>query len=406
MSRSAAATDVMTAAEADDAARAVAARLPDSLLPDFSAAFIRSDDRHDAFVTRLALSVMREIGLESAAAAPASAAEIVARAGLHPERATTPVEWLLRRLASRGILEATGGAGEARRFRAPRPLPALDPAPLRDGQARENPAWLPSYTLSETVARDYPVFLRGHRTGEDVLFTPARLRLWSDFFSNDNPLYAVNNRVGAVAAMEWSPPGPATILELGGGLGSGATALVEALADARRLADVERYHFTDVVPVFLRRGQHALETRCADVKFFSFSTLDMNRPFAEQGVAAGSCSLVYGVNTLHVARDLGFTLGQVFDTLRPGGTLVISECIRPLPDDTVHAEFVFNLLEAFRAPVLHPAYRPNGGFLTPEQWHGAVEAAGFTDIRFLPDVARIRPAFPNFYVAAVGATRP
>jgi hypothetical protein len=84
----------------------------------------------------------------------------------------------------------------------------------------------------------------------------------------------------------------------------------------------------------------------------------------------------------------------------------VTECVRPRAGDTIYPEFVFNLLETFRAPVLHPAYRPNGGFLTPEQWTAALEAAGFADVRFLPDVIRIREDFPGFYVAAIGATRP
>jgi hypothetical protein len=67
--------------------------------------------------------------------------------------------------------------------------------------------------------------------------------------------------------------------------------------------------------------------------------------------------------------------------------------------------FVFNLLATFRSPCLHPGYRPNGGFLTPEQWTAALEATGFQDVRILPDVTRIRDGFSGFYVAAIGATR-
>jgi hypothetical protein len=74
--------------------------------------------------------------------------------------------------------------------------------------------------------------------------------------------------------------------------------------------------------------------------------------------------------------------------------------------DTLYPEFVFNLLETFRSPRLHPSYRPNGGFLTPEQWTEALEAAGFRDVRLLPDIMRIREEFPGFCVAAIGATRP
>ena len=397
--------DVMTAAEAAEASRAIAAYLPESMLPVFTSAFIRSDRRHDAFVTRLALGVVRETGIAEAAEKAATAVELAMRAGLDVERAAVPVEWLLHRLAARGIIEAIDDPGESRRYHVPRPLPDVDPAPLRDEQASEDRACLPSYALSETVARDYPVFLRGERAGEDVLFTAARLRLWAEFFSNDNPLYAVNNRVGAIAAAAWCPPGPVSLLEIGGGLGSGAVALIDELDATGRARDVAQYRFTDVVPFFLRRGQQTLERRCPGGTFLSFSTLDMNRSFAEQGVPPGTCSLVYGVNTLHVARDLRFTLGEVYAALRPGGAVVMAECVRPTAEETIHAEFVFNLLEAFRAPVLD-TYRPSGGFLTPEQWRAAFATAGFTDVRFLPDIERIRGAFPHFSVAAVGATRP
>ena len=40
--------------------------------------------------------------------------------------------------------------------------------------------------------------------GEDVLFAPRRLPLWVAYFSNENGLYAVNNRVGAVALDAWA----------------------------------------------------------------------------------------------------------------------------------------------------------------------------------------------------------
>ena len=55
---------------------------------------------------------------------------------------------------------------------------------------------------------------------------------------------------------------------------------------------------------------------------------------------------------------------------------------------------------------MQAGYRPNGGFLTPEQWASALEAAGFRDVRLLPDVMRIRDEFSGFHVAALGATSP
>src|SRR5207244_2329053 len=81
------------------------------------------------------------------------------------------------------------------------------------------------------------------------------------------------------------------------------------------------YRFTEFVPAFLRRGEQAVRTRYPALSALSAAALDMNRPFAEQGVERGSVALVYAVNTLHVAQDLEFTLGEIFQALAPGGRL-------------------------------------------------------------------------------------
>jgi len=384
-------------------ARIVARRLPPALVPLFAASFIRSGLLYEEFVYRLTVGVVRDAGLEPALREASTTVEIAARAGFEAGRAQVPLDWILRQLAVRQVVERPPGDGPER-FRLAGPLPDLAPAPVREAQRDHDPGWLPSYVLAETVARDYPAFLRGAMAGEQILFSPARFRLWLEYFSNDNGLYAVNNRVGAIAVETWMPR-PGVILELGGGLGSGALAVLQRFADAGRLADIEAYWFTELVPVFLNRGQRAVLARFPEQPVLRFTELDMNRPFAEQGVAPGSLTVVYAVNTLHVAHDLGFTLGEVFAALEPGGRLIISECVRPRPRQPVYAEFVFNLMETFRAPRLHPDYRPNGGFLTPEQWRAAA-AAGFRDVQFLPDIPALRDEFPSFYVAAIGATRP
>ena len=404
MSDDAAPGDLLDPDAAARAAGTLAGLIPESLASTFDASFIRSSHRYDEFVLRLALRVFVESGLAAALREPATAAEAAARAGLEVQRARAPASWILRRLAARGLLRRTGG-DEGARFSVGAPLPVLDPDPLRDVQRSEDPSWLPSYVLAETVAQDYPAFLRGERAGEDVLFSPARLRLWVEFFSNDNKLYAVNNTVGAVAVERWLPPGPARVLELGGGLGSAALALLACLQQTGRWKDIVEYRFTEFVPAFLRRGQAAIERRFPEASFLRPAVLDMNRPLREQGVEPGSVTLVYAVNTLHVARDLDVTLAEIRQALAPGGALVVSECVRLAPDQTIYAEFVFNLLESFRSPVLHAVHRPNGGFLAPEHWRAAMQAAGFTDVRLVPDVDTLRHRFPQFNVAAIGATR-
>jgi SAM-dependent methyltransferase len=391
--------------------------LPPELQPLFNASFVRLHDLYDEFIYRLVLQVARQTGLEPAMAEPGSAKEIAARAGITAGQALVPLDWMLRLLAARGLLEelpplaghpplAERPDAAASRYRSTGPLPSLDPAPVREEQIREDPSWMPAYVLAETVARDYPAFLRGDVTGEEILFSPRRLRLWIDYFSNDNGLYVVNNRVGALAVEHWLPRRGGMILELGGGLGSGALALLERLEAAGRLGEIAEYRFTEFVPAFLRRGEQALRARHPALSRFALGSLDINRPFGEQGVSPDSVSVVYAVNTLHVAHDLDFTLGEVLRALEPSGRLVVSECVRARPRQPIESEFVFNLTETFRSPRLHPLYRPSGGFLTPGQWKGAMEAAGFVDVRFLPDIEKVQAEAPKFIAAAIGGTRP
>jgi hypothetical protein len=79
--------------------------------------------------------------------------------------------------------------------------------------------------------------------------------------------------------------------------------------------------------------------------------------------------------------------------------------VRPFAGRPIYVEFVFNLLATFRDAALVPGWRPNSGFLTPEQWSAALEANGFTDVRVFPDIAAIRRDIPQFVVAAISARR-
>ena len=115
--------------------------------------------------------------------------------------------------------------------------------------------------------------------------------------------------------------------------------------------------------------------------------------------------MIYGVNVLHVARDLAATLAQLRAALRSDGVLVLAECVRPFAGMPLYLEIVFNLLGSFRDAVRVPGWRPNGGFLSPEQWTAALHANGFDAVEVYPDIAAIRDHYPNFMVAAIVARR-
>jgi len=381
------------------------ARIPDPAIRAlFSKEFILCAEHFDRFTVDSVLRLVHELDLAEDLRRGVSAEELVERRG-YASRAATPLLWFFRKLAAAGYLEPAG-EGSAALYRARDPLPPGDPE-LAEARARAlDPRAIPAFAVVRAMVEHVPEFLRGAKTGEEILFAPARLPLWLDYFSNENLLYQINNRLGAEAVRRALPATrPAVILEIGGGSGSAALALAERLAREGLLHRIDRYLFTEVVPTFLRRAERAIRVGFPNLPV-SFSRLDMDRDFVEQGVSADAADVVYAVNTIHIARDLSATLGRIRRALRPGGVAVFSECVRPFPEQPIYVEFVFNFLENFTGVLTEPQTRPSHGFLTPENWRRAFLAAGFERPEVLPDVEELARHYDAFFVAAVSARRP
>ncbi len=249
------------------------------------------------------------------------------------------------------------------------------------------------------LAAEAPEFFRGTKTGEEILFSPARLPLWIRYFSNANILYAINNTLGAEALARVLPPAGAEVLEVGGGCGSAAEAALRRLGSR-----VSRWRFTELVPTFLRRGERAARATAAPGTLVQAAKLDMTKPWEEQGVAAGSFDAVYSVNCFHVAPDLGFVLAETKAALKPGGLAVVSECVKPgAHPPPSYVDFVFNFLTSFTDVSLDPVLRPNHGFLSPAAWRANFSAAGFREVTLIPDVDAVAARYPKFFVGAIVA---
>lgn len=381
------------------------ARIPDpSIRALFSPEFILCAENFDRFTIDSVLSLVHALELEAPLREGVSAGELVRRRGWSP-RAEVPIRWFLAKLAAAAYLDAEKArAGTV--YRARDPLPPGDPGAAEARARAIDAGSMPAFAVVHAMVEHVPEFLRGEKTGEEILFSPARLPLWFDYFSNDNLLYQINNRLGAEAVARALPAGrPASVLEIGGGSGSAALALGERLARDAALSRIGRYRFTEIVPTFLRRAERAIRQRFPTLPV-EYARLDMNADFAAQGVEPGEADVVYAVNTVHIARDLGATLARIREALRPGGFAVFSECVRPFPGQPIYVEFVFNFLENFTGVVTDPATRPTHGFLTPDNWRRAFEAAGFERPEILPDVEELAKHYDAFFVAAVSARRP
>src|SRR5207302_2662184 len=192
--------------------------------------------------------------------------------------------------------------------------------------------------LLDYAANLYPLVAAGKQNGEQGLFLPQGIALWLNYFHNNNLTYAVNNWVGAVVATNYlATRSRFRILEIGAGAGSGSEILLRCLDERGLLPRLERYLITEPNAFFRRRGQRQLSGQYPSLPL-EWGILDMNLPWDTQGIARDEFDLVYGVNVLHVAKDLLFSLGQARSALAPDGFLTISECVRPYLNQPMYPE--------------------------------------------------------------------
>jgi SAM-dependent methyltransferase len=381
------------------------ARIPDPAIRSlFTPEFILCSEEFDRFTVDTLLNLVADLDLGESLARGTTVAEALASHGWTP-RAAIPLTWFFRKLAAEDHLRVEG-AGPDAVYRSRGPLRIGDPDRSEARARALDPRSAPPFSVVRAMVEHVPAFLRGELSGEDVLFHPAKLPLWFDYFSNDNLLYQINNRLGAEAVVRSLPSGrPADVVEIGGGSGSAALAVAERLARDAALSRIGSYVFTEIVPTFLRRAERNIKARWPALPV-QFQKLDMDRDFGEQGLAPESADVVYAVNTIHIAKDLGVTLARVRGILRPGGVAVFSECVRPFEGQPIYVEFVFNFLGNFTGVATDPETRPNHGFLTPGSWRKSLAAAGFEKPEILPDVETLARHYDAFFVAAVSARKP
>jgi SAM-dependent methyltransferase len=371
----------------------------DAMTPDvprgmFDEAFRHACERLDRFVGTLTAEVAGSLGIEPGALP--GVPELLRRHGWS-EYGELAVEWLLETLALFGRAERNDTG-----WRIGDLSVAVASAALHADAVSVDPAAEPSYRVLELSAAALPAVLAGETRGEEVLFGPATLGLWFDYFSNDNPLYAPTNALTAVALERCLGPG-AHILELGGGGGSAAQAAIRRLMAAGK--PPARYVFTELQPAFLRRGARAITSLRPPECELQSLRVDINENPAEQGLAERSFDAIFAVNTLHLAHDLPRTLAALAGLLRPGGAIVVGELMRPAPTAAVHLELPFTYFQAYREVRLDHVFRPRPGFLSARGWRHALSAAGLGAASLLPaNLERCTALYPGFYCGALTAT--
>jgi SAM-dependent methyltransferase len=369
----------------------------------FSERLYQSIELMERYSIDLAIDLLKRLNVVDKLSDWQSAPELCRALSFQP-RFSFALSWVLERLIETCCVE-TQTNNDTRSYRLRGNLWEPQLAHLRAIGLEIDRANAATLDLLDEAAKLYPTVARGEQTGEQALFGTQGIPLWLNYFHNDNSTYAVINWSGAVLVANRLKGRPKLrILELGAGAGSGSEILLRCFGERGLLPRIERYLITEPNAFFRRRGQRELAKRYPELPL-TWETLDINNAWDIQGIGAGEFDVVYGVNVLHVAKDLLFSLKEARNALAPGGWLIIGECIRPYSNQPIYPELVFQLLDSFTEVNTDPECRPNPGFLTADHWRCAFTRADFDQVQVMPDIDRIRQIYPHFFTGAICGKR-
>lgn len=250
-----------------------------------------------------------------------------------------------------------------------------------------------SYALGED-----PEFMDRILSGRE----PAYAELWHRA-TNVDPLQDVHGVMGAEFVTRAFEGG--TLLEIGGGTGSGTRNLLRRLAKEDGVGRIEKYIFSDISMRFIFQTRKEIMADYPALEA-DWKHVDINKPLTAQKIEPESVDLIFAINAAHVARDLVGFLKECRTCLRPGGQVVFGERVRDDPRMMAPRELALNLSIYHRtAAERNSDYRPVHCYLTRENWHRALELAGFEQAETPPDPARLSAILPNAYAAVVTARK-
>jgi SAM-dependent methyltransferase len=301
-----------------------------------------------------------------------------------PEQAKCSLNWMLDFLEQEGYLEKNVQNKKVF-FKSKNDIPYSQTEQIAKEILELDKNWHPFIELIDSIASDYESFLRGSKSGIEILFYKDKMQLWNDYFNNNFSGYSVFNLCGAYGISKWfSQKDSGNILELGGGTGGAIIKVIDAFKRANTLEKIEKYVFSDVSPVFLRIGNRILAEKFPEIEDkVELKVLDFNKPLSAQKIEQESFDAVYSVNALHTSNDLIFSLKEIYNALKGKGILVISELTRMSEAHVLPQEFIFTLLESYYNVNTDSLLRKKYGFLSPGVWKKHLEMAGFINIELI-----------------------
>ncbi|MBZ0275400.1 MAG: polyketide synthase dehydratase domain-containing protein, partial [Anaerolineae bacterium] len=329
--------------------------------------YARLSPQIDALCADYVLHAFNQLGWTPAVGEPVNVDVLARQLGVLPQH-----RLLLGRLCA--MLEADGyllsEGVVAREFR-------VDDAAALNQRAADLLEQFPAFSAELEFARRCGSELAGAITGTvdplGLLFPDGSFALTDALYQKSPGAHTYNAVVQAAikAALAELPAGhKLRILEVGAGTG-GTTSFVLPTLPADR---VESYTFTDISPLFTNRGAE----RFAAYPFMRYQPLNIEEDPLAQGFESGQVDLVIAANVIHATADLRGTLRHVRQLLKPGGTFMMLEMIRP----ERWVDLSFGLTDGWWRFVDHDVR--DYVLITQQRWMELLHEVGFTETASIP----------------------
>ncbi len=325
--------------------------------------------------------------------------EILNKKGYEP-KVSNALKWMFDRLNLDNYIEKKED-GELTFYKLTEETIDYNLDEIREKALKEAPTSIAAFNMLQLMADNYPDFFSSKKSGVDIIFSPENIAITNEYYSN-NLFYNVHN-IGGAKILNWdiSERNNPTIIEIGGGLGGGTKQFLLQRIKEKLPLNNFKYIFTDIANKMLRSTKKDLLTITDNLEAFEFKKLDFNQDLKNQGYEPESADVVWGVNAIHVAYDLKFSLQEILKVLKKGGSFIISETVRPRGNRMIQQEFLLNTLSDYWNVKLDKDIRPRHGFMEWKDWVNALTNAGFRDVKTIPDMSIVEEKYDNCYVAIV-----
>jgi SAM-dependent methyltransferase len=164
------------------------------------------------------------------------------------------------------------------------------------------------------------------------------------------------------------------------GVGGLTTFIVDAMGDLQD-RNLE-YTVSDMSPLLASSLVQSFKYKPRMIS----KTYDISKPPAEQGLALGHFDIILGLDVIHAAPDLKYTLSHLLSLLAPGGHLLAIEFDGSLGNGRpgkIWMDYIFGSLPGWFGFIDERVHC----VCSPAEWNEALTAVGYSDVRFCTEDA-------------------